>query len=117
MYSGDADYGSSTSNLVMQDVSQVSSSVTLNTSTSGSPITYGERVTFTAAISPSAAPGTVTFRDGSADITGCINPVPVSGGTATCATSTLSVGSHTASRRRIVGTLITPAVHRIPSRR
>jgi hypothetical protein len=91
VYSGDTNYTGSTSNLITQLVNQASSSVALTTS--GSPIAYGELVTFTATTSPLAASGTVTFKDGGVDITGCINQA-VSGGTATCATSTLSVGSH-----------------------
>src|ERR1039458_10509212 len=54
------------------------------------PSTYGSTVTFTATVTPSAATGTVTFKDGSTTLgTGTI-----SSGTATYSTSKLAVGSH-----------------------
>jgi subtilisin family serine protease len=53
--------------------------------------TYGNSVTFTAAVTPSAATGTVTFYDGSTSL----GTVTLSSGTATLSTSTLAAGSHT----------------------
>ena len=53
------------------------------------------QVTFTAAVSPAEAAGTVQFSDtvaGTAVPLG--EPVAVTGGTATLATTTLGVGSH-----------------------
>ena len=65
-----------------------SSSVTLNSSLN--PSTYGSLVMFTATVTPTAATGTVTFKDGSTTLgTGTIGS-----GTATYSTSTLSAGSH-----------------------
>ena len=100
VYSGDANYATSTSNPITQVVNRASSSVALDTS--GSPIAYGKLVTFTATIGPLAstgtvvlsdATGTVTFKDGGVDITGCGSKA-VTVGSAMCATSNLSVGSH-----------------------
>src|SRR5437016_502860 len=60
------------------------------------PSTYGQSVSFTAAVSPSAATGTVTFYEGSTCTgTALASAVPVSGGTASFSTSTLSASSHT----------------------
>ncbi len=54
------------------------------------PSGFGSSITFTATVTPSAATGTVTFKDGATTLgTGTL-----SGGTATFATSTLSVGDH-----------------------
>ena len=54
------------------------------------PSTYGSSVTFTSTVSPRAASGTVTFKDGATTLgTGTL-----SGGVATFAISSLSVGSH-----------------------
>jgi hypothetical protein len=62
-------------------------------SSSANPSAYGQSVTFTATVTPSAAIGTVQFQiDGSYFGT----PVTLSGGSATSgATSSLSVGNHT----------------------
>jgi hypothetical protein len=65
-------------------------STTTTLSASLNPSTYGSSVTFTATVSPSAATGTVTFKNGSATLgTGTL-----SGGKATYGTSTLAVGSN-----------------------
>src|ERR1039458_9704657 len=65
-----------------------SSSVTLAFSVNPSP--YGSSVTFTATVTPIAATGTVTFKDGSTTLgTGTI-----SSGTATYSTSALAAKSH-----------------------
>jgi hypothetical protein len=78
-------------------VVQVSSAVSL--ATSGSPSTAGQSVTFTASVAavPPATgtpTGTVAFTDGVSAIAGC-SAQPISAGTATCTTSSLTVGSHT----------------------
>jgi uncharacterized protein YjbI with pentapeptide repeats len=74
-----------------------------NTSTTLVPTTasvFGQLVTFTATIavtSPGAGHpgGTVEFKDGSSDISGCsAQPVSTTTQTATCTTSALSVASH-----------------------
>src|SRR6202050_484731 len=59
-------------------------------SSSANPSTYGSSVTFTATVTPSAATGTVTFKDGSTTLgTGTL-----SSGKATFSASTLAAGSH-----------------------
>jgi uncharacterized repeat protein (TIGR01451 family) len=60
---------------------------------SGSPSLAGESVVFTSSVTGSAgtATGTVTFRDGSTPL--CA-PVTLSGGTASCGTTSLGVGPH-----------------------
>jgi sugar lactone lactonase YvrE len=55
------------------------------------PQTYGSNVTFTAAVTPSAATGTVTFYDNGTQLGA---PQPISGGQATLTISTLTAGSH-----------------------
>jgi predicted outer membrane repeat protein len=61
------------------------------------PSTYGGSVTFTATITDSEAAseptGTVTFKDGGTDITGCAG-IAVSSGIAACTLSTLTGGDH-----------------------
>ena len=70
----------------------------MHTSTSVSclpnPSDPGAPVTCTATISPSAATGTVNFENGSTTIGTC-SARPVTGGTATCTTSSLPSGSNT----------------------
>jgi len=53
--------------------------------------TYGTAVTLTAAVSPSAATGSVTFYNG----TTSLGAVTLSSGSASLSTSTLAVGAHT----------------------
>ncbi|MEU6643436.1 Ig-like domain-containing protein [Saccharomonospora sp. NPDC046836] len=59
--------------------------------TPASPVTDGTPVTLTATVSPASATGTVQFVDGAGNLG---SPVPVSGGTATLTTSSLSAGAH-----------------------
>lgn len=62
---------------------------------SANPSTVGASVTLTATVnSAGSATGTVAFKDGGTDITGCAAQ-SVTAGTATCATSALTQGSHT----------------------
>lgn len=72
----------------------ITSSVLTTTSVTSSlnPSVYGTPVTFTATVSPAAATGTVTFRDGGTAIgTGTLNGA----GVATFTTTLLAVGAHT----------------------
>ncbi len=63
---------------------------TATVASSLNPSTAESNVTFTATVAPSAATGTVTFKDGSATLgTGTLN-----NGTATYSASSLSVGDH-----------------------
>ena len=71
-------------------VNAISTSITV--SSSPSPSTFGQPLTFTGVITPSAATGMVQFVVDGANLG---SPVPVSGGTASSsAISTLAVGSH-----------------------
>jgi subtilase family serine protease len=57
---------------------------------SANPSTYGQSITLTATVSPSAATGTVQFLDGSTSL----GSATLRNGTASLSTSSLSVGSH-----------------------
>jgi Bacterial Ig-like domain (group 3) len=88
-YGGDATYAGSKAALT-QSVKALSTTTML--SSLPNPSTYGQSVAFSAVISPSTATGTVTFYDGvNANILGSET---VKGGTATMASTTLSVGLH-----------------------
>ncbi len=87
-YGGNSTYNGSTSSALTQTVNKATSSTTVTSSLN--PSGFGTSVTFTATVTPSAATGTVTFKDGSTTLgTGTL-----SGGKATYSTSTLSVASH-----------------------
>ncbi len=68
---------------------------TTGLSSNTNPSTFGQTVTFTAAISGGAGTptGTVAFKDGGTAIAGC-EAVSITAGNAACGTSALSVGSH-----------------------
>jgi Big-like domain-containing protein/glucodextranase-like protein/carboxypeptidase family protein len=87
-YAGDTNDNSSTSPVLTQTVNKASTTVTLTSS--ANPTAYGSSVTFTAAVTPLTATGTVTFLDGGSTLgTGTI-----SGGSVTYRTSALAMGSH-----------------------
>jgi len=91
VYAGDADFLTSTSTAVSQVVGMATSTTTLTSSQN--PSTYGQPVTFTAAVAPefSGTPaGTVAFYDG----TRLLKTVTLSGGLASYATSKLASGMH-----------------------
>jgi len=90
VYSGDANFSTSTSSALSQTVNQASSTTGLNSSSN--PSSLGQSVTFTATVT-SGDTGTVNFKDGANSITGCA-AATISGTTATCATSALGTGSH-----------------------
>ena len=94
-YSGDGNYSASSGTLAGGQVVNKAGTTT-GLGTSGSPSTYSQSVTFTATVA-AAAPGagtpggTVTFKDGEAEIgTGAL-----AGGTATFTTDALAAGAHT----------------------
>ena len=91
-YSGDAnDRGSSSAGL-SQAVGPAASATTLTSS--GDPSQVGAQVTYTAAVAPIPAGGTVAFADGVAGIAGC-GAVPVdAGGDATCQVTYPAVGDN-----------------------
>lgn len=93
-YNGDSNFNTSTSDALTQVVNKAATTTVLESSSN--PSTSGQQVTFTATVSAtspgSGTPGgTVTFNDGSTPI--CSN-VALSGGSAPCATSSLTTGSH-----------------------
>jgi hypothetical protein len=87
-YSGDAVHAGFTSLPVTQTVNKASTTVTLNSSKN--PAASGQSVTFTAAVSPSSATGTIQFLDGST----VLGTVTIGGGSAALSTSSLSVDAH-----------------------
>ena len=91
-YSGDTNFGGSTSAALTQIVSASTISTTTAVTASLNPSTYGQQVTFSATVSPSSgATGTVTFMDGVVTLgTSALNASSV----ATFSTSTLAVGTH-----------------------
>jgi hypothetical protein len=86
-YAGDINENGSTSSVLSQTVKQASSVILKS---SANPSAYSVAVTFTATVTPSAASGTLTFKDGVTTLgTGTI-----SGGKASFVISTLAAGSH-----------------------
>jgi Bacterial Ig-like domain (group 3) len=79
--------------LTASAIVHVTGTTTTSLVSSRNPAHPGEEVTFTATVTPSAASGTVTFRDGST----VIGTATVSSGTASIARSNLSSGTHTIS--------------------
>jgi hypothetical protein len=91
-YSGDANFGGSTSSALTQAVSASTISTTTALTSSLIPSAYGQQVTFSATVSPpSGATGTVTFIDGGVTLgTSSLN----ASGVATFSTSALDAGTH-----------------------
>jgi len=88
-YTGSNKFFPSTSSPLTQTVNKGDTKTTVTSS--NNPSKFGQKVTFTAKVSPSGATGTVTFSiDGTPQ-----PPVTLSGGQAKISTSTLSVGHHT----------------------
>ncbi len=94
VYSGDANFTTSTSAALSQTANKDGTSTAVVSS--ANPSVFGHTVTFTAVVT-AASPGvgtptgTVTFKDGT---TALGSPVALSGGTATFSTSQLAVGTH-----------------------
>ncbi len=87
-YNSDATYAVSAMS-ASQTVKPADTSTSL--SRTPNPSTYGQIVTLTANVSPSAATGTVTFTEGAA----VLGNVSLSGGSASMTISTLTAGNHT----------------------
>jgi hypothetical protein len=97
-YSGDAANATSSSAALAQTVNKATSTTTIGSSLT--PSTAGTSVTFTASVSGSAPTGTVNFKDGATSIAGCAAAALTGSGnirSATCATSSLAVGTHSIS--------------------
>ena len=68
VYAGDTNFSGSTSSLIMQTVTQATSSVAVTLTMGANPSLFGQALTFTATISPQfggTPTGQVTFKDGS----------------------------------------------------
>jgi large repetitive protein len=96
VYSGDADFSSSTGAALTQTINQGATS-TVGTS-SVNPSVSGESVSYTGTVSAvapaSGTPtGTANFLDGASDITGC-DAQPLVGGVASCNVVYAGAGSH-----------------------
>ena len=96
VYSGDADFSSSTSAALTQTINPGATSTVATSSVN--PSESGESVSYTAAVTavaPAAGTptGTVAFFDGAAAIAGC-GAQPLVAGTASCNVTYASVGSH-----------------------
>ena len=96
-YSGDANFAASTSAVLTQTVNQGNTGTavasSLNPSSTGASVTLTATVTATAPASGTRT-GSVNFQDAGITITGCGVQAVAVAGTATCATSALTVGSH-----------------------
>jgi hypothetical protein len=93
VFTGPAEQMGSTSNTVVQVVTQAATTTTVTAPTTS--VASGATVMFTATVAPVAPgaglpSGTVTFSDGGTTL----GTAPVSGGQATFSTSTLAVGPH-----------------------
>jgi poly(3-hydroxybutyrate) depolymerase len=90
IYPGDANFGKSTSNVVLQKVTRATTATSL--ASSENPSNVGQSVTFSATVAPEyngIVKGTVTFKSGSATL----GTATLSGGVASLRTSKLLVGS------------------------
>jgi large repetitive protein len=97
-YLGDTNYYPSTSNGLVQFVDQSSTSTGLSSNLNNSG--FGQPVTFTATVSPTAPgggipAGPVAFSADGNTLTGCSSVALNGSGQATCTTSSLSVADHT----------------------
>jgi hypothetical protein len=89
VYSGDGNDLGGTSPDMTQVVGS-NSTTTTTLSSSANPSKSGQKVTFTAKVTPSSAAGKVTFKDG----TKTLGTATLKKGVATFSTSTLAVGTH-----------------------
>ncbi len=91
VYSGDAGNSGSTSAVVIQTIAKAPAGFGLSSSLN--PSAAGQSVTFTAALSPASATGTVQFLDGTAQL----GTATISGGSAVLSIATLAAGAHSIS--------------------
>jgi len=91
-YSGDSNYGASTSGMMMQ---QIGTPTTMGLSSSANPAVAGQPVTYTAIVSPPPDGGTVSFTDAGSPIAGCGSvAVDTTTGEASCMVTYSAPGSH-----------------------
>lgn len=95
-YSGDANFNGAVSTALVQNVLKAATQVDLERAETDAAIRPGQPVTFVAIITPNSATGAVVFFDATTAISG---PIPVSNGSASFTTASLSVGSHSISAR------------------
>jgi hypothetical protein len=88
LYGGDANDLSSISSTLSQTINPANATVTLTSSVN--PASFGQTVDLVATVSPSAATGTITFKDGSTTLVLAI----LGNGTATAAIQILTPGVH-----------------------
>lgn len=95
-YAGDSNYTAATGNTLTEKVNP--GTATDSVASSQNPASMGSQVTYTATVSGAGVnpTGTVTFKDGGTAITGCGTGgvVSLTGGSATCAVTYATVGSH-----------------------
>ncbi len=89
VYGGDSNYGAATTSSMTVTVSAIATTTALSPSVSSAA--SGASITLTGTISPSAATGTITFKDGTTIINTC---TPISG-TCNISVNNLTIGSHT----------------------
>jgi hypothetical protein len=82
--------GGATSTAATASFTTAAATTTTTLTSSVNPSTFGQSVTLTATLSPTAATGSVTFFDGSTSL----GTSTLSAGVATLSTSALAVGSH-----------------------
>jgi Big-like domain-containing protein len=94
-YTGDTNFTGGASTALHYTVNQAPTTTTLAASPTSSSV-FGQPVTFTATVTGGDGGGSVAFKDGSTTLTGCGAKALSGSGpyTATCTTSTLTVGSH-----------------------
>ncbi|MBZ5529918.1 MAG: Ig-like domain repeat protein [Acidobacteriia bacterium] len=90
-YGGDGSFNGAVSTALVQNVAKAPTQVDLERGESTTALKPGQPVTFIATITPASATGTVVFFDGTTAISG---PIPVSNGSASFTTASLTVGSH-----------------------
>jgi hypothetical protein len=116
-YNGDGIYLASASGVWVQTVNKASTSIVLVSSLN--PAVIGQSVVFTATLLPAATTGSVQFLDGAA----VLATVPVSGASASFASTTLSAGSHSitavyggdANCNAVASAVVTQTVTKAPS--
>jgi hypothetical protein len=92
VYNGDSTHSSSTSAVLNEvAVTNVATSTTL--STSKNPAVFGDDITLTATVSPSAVTGSVTFYDGLVRL-GAMSLTTVNGGTTSWIVKSPTAGTH-----------------------
>jgi hypothetical protein len=90
VYAGNGDYLTSTSFALAQTVSSSITPTSTALSSSLNPSTFGLGITLTATVTPSAATGTITFKDGLSTL----GTATLGHGSGSLTTSALSAGSH-----------------------